>query len=51
VSRYDEIGHTYTATRRADPRFAAAIRDALTTTGATGLADCVSCAGSRAAGS
>jgi SAM-dependent methyltransferase len=29
VSRYDEIGRTYTATRRADPRFAAVIRDAL----------------------
>jgi SAM-dependent methyltransferase len=29
VSRYDEIGCTYTATRRADPRFAAVIRDAL----------------------
>ncbi len=29
VARYDEIGRTYTATRREDPRIAAAIRDAL----------------------
>src|SRR4051794_9482780 len=29
MARYDEIGTTYTETRRADPHFAAAIRDAL----------------------
>ncbi len=29
VARYDEIGRTYTATRREDPRIAAAIHDAL----------------------